>query len=68
MSGDLAPNREAIQSSLLLSRVVEQTADSVILTNTQGVIQYVNPAFEVTSGYGREEAVGKTPRILPANS
>lgn len=64
MSGDLAPNREAIQSSLLLSRVVEQTADSVILTNTQGVIQYVNPAFEVTSGYGREEAVGKTPRIL----
>src|ERR1700726_4550317 len=53
-----------IEPSVLLSRVVEQIADSVILTDTQGVIQYVNPAFEATSGYGRDEAVGKTPRIL----
>ena len=43
---------------------MEQTTDSVILTDTQGVIQYVNPAFEATTGYGRDEAVGKTPRIL----
>ena len=43
---------------------MEQTADSVVLTDTQGVIQYVNPAFEATTGYGREEALGKTPRIL----
>jgi PAS domain S-box-containing protein len=60
----LLPGREANQASLLLSRVAELTADSVIVTNTQGVIQYVNPAFEATSGFGREEAVGKTPRIL----
>jgi PAS domain S-box-containing protein len=43
---------------------VEQTGDSVILTDPQGVIEYVNPAFEATSGYGRDEALGKTPRIL----
>jgi sigma-B regulation protein RsbU (phosphoserine phosphatase) len=55
---------EAIGTSVLLSRIVEQTGDSVILTDKQGVIQYVNPAFEATSGYDRYEVVGKTPRIL----
>jgi PAS domain S-box-containing protein len=64
MFHDFTQGREAIQTLLLLSRAVEQTADSVVLTDTQGVIQYVNPAFEATTGYGRDEALGKTPRIL----
>jgi PAS domain S-box-containing protein len=64
MFHDFTHGREAIQSFVLLSRVVEQTGDSVILTDTQGVIQYVNPAFEATTGYSRNEALGKTPRIL----
>jgi PAS domain S-box-containing protein len=64
MLRDATQGPEAIQTFVLLSRVVEQITDSVILTDTKGVIQYVNPAFESTSGYGRDEAVGKTPRIL----
>lgn len=48
----------------LLSRAVEQTADSVVITDREGTIEYVNPAFEATTDYGRAEAVGKTPRIL----
>jgi PAS domain S-box-containing protein len=36
----------------------------VYFTDTNGVIQYVNPAFEEMSGYSAEEAVGRTPRIL----
>jgi sigma-B regulation protein RsbU (phosphoserine phosphatase) len=48
----------------LLSRVVTQTGDSVIITNAEGTICYVNPAFETTSGYSQAEALGKTPRIL----
>ena len=64
MFHDFTQGREALQSFILLSRVVEQTADSVVLTDTQGVIQYVNPAFEATTGYSRDEALGKTPRIL----
>jgi PAS domain S-box-containing protein len=64
MFHDFTQGREALQSFVLLSRVVEQTADSVVLTDTQGVIQYVNPAFEATTGYSRDEALGKTPRIL----
>jgi PAS domain S-box-containing protein len=49
---------------ILLSQAVEQTADTVVITDRQGTIEYVNPAFETTTGYRREEAVGKTPRIL----
>src|SRR5450755_3551589 len=64
MLHDFTQGGEALQTFVLLSRVVEQTADSVILTDTQGVIQYVNPAFEATTGYGKDEALGKTPRIL----
>lgn len=64
MLHDFTQGREALQTFILLSRVVEQTADSVVLTDRQGVIQYVNPAFEATTGYCREEVLGKTPRIL----
>jgi sigma-B regulation protein RsbU (phosphoserine phosphatase) len=47
-----------------LSSAVEQTADSVVITNNQGVIEYVNPAFEKTTGYSSLEVMGRTPRIL----
>jgi len=47
-----------------LSNAVEQTADSVIITNKKGVIEYVNPAFEITTGYSREQAMGQTPKLL----
>lgn len=47
-----------------LSRAVEQSDDSIMVTNRDGVIEYVNPAFEALTGYGSAEACGKTPRIL----
>lgn len=47
-----------------LSSVVEQTADTVIITDHNGNIEYVNPAFEAMTGYVAEEVIGKTPRIL----
>jgi sigma-B regulation protein RsbU (phosphoserine phosphatase) len=51
----------------LLSQAVEQTADSVLITDRQGTIEYVNPAFETTTGYLRSEAIGRTPRILKSS-
>lgn len=51
-----------------LANAVEQTADTVIITNGAGVIEYVNPAFEHTTGYTAAEAVGQTPRILKSGS
>jgi diguanylate cyclase (GGDEF)-like protein/PAS domain S-box-containing protein len=47
-----------------LSSVIEQTADHVLITDKEGFIEYVNPAFERLTGYAREETIGKTPRIL----
>jgi phosphoserine phosphatase RsbU/P len=43
---------------------LEQTADSVVITDLQSVIEYVNPAFEITSGYNKDEVLGKSLRIL----
>src|SRR5579864_4694492 len=51
----------------LLSEAVEQTADTVVITDRHGTIEYVNPAFEATTGYSRQEAVGQTPRILKSS-
>src|SRR5690242_3055034 len=61
---DVTEHRGQLEAITLLSRVVEQTADSVMLTDRHGQIEYVNPAFEATSGYKRTEALGETPRIL----
>jgi PAS domain S-box-containing protein len=56
--------QRARETVLLLSEAVDQTADSVIVTDASGRIEYVNPAFETTTGYTREEALGSTPRLL----
>ena len=47
-----------------LSAAIEQAAEGVIITDTEGTIVYVNPAFEHITGYSRAEAVGQTPRLL----
>jgi len=47
-----------------LCTALEQTADSVVITDRKGIIEYVNPAFETITGYGRDEVLGKTPQIL----
>ena len=47
-----------------LSCAVEQSADLIMITNNEGVIEYVNPAFEALTGYSQQEAVGQTPAIL----
>jgi diguanylate cyclase (GGDEF)-like protein/PAS domain S-box-containing protein len=44
--------------------LVEQMEESVIITDPNGAIEYVNPAFESMTGYSREEALGRTPRII----
>ena len=43
---------------------VERSAHAIYITDAEGTIEYVNPAFEEITGYGEEVAVGKTPRIL----
>jgi PAS domain S-box-containing protein len=47
-----------------LSHIVEQSPDSIMLTNVEGEIEYVNPALCQLSGYASNELIGKNPRIL----
>lgn len=53
------------QSSLRLAyKVIEASHDAVMITDTKGVIQSVNPSFSKLTGYSAEEALGKTPKLL----
>ena len=54
-------SEEALQR---LATAVEQSVEAVFITDLEGTIEYANPAFERITGYGREEVIGRTPRIL----
>jgi PAS domain S-box-containing protein len=47
-----------------LTRAVEQSPASIVITDLNGNIEYVNPRFTQVTGYGFDEALGKNPRIL----
>lgn len=49
-----------------LSRAVQQSPVSTVITDTQGLIEFVNPKFTELTGYTAEEAIGQNPRILNA--
>jgi PAS domain S-box-containing protein len=61
---EVSEERLSDQSRALLSQVVEQIADGVLLTDKQGRIEYVNPAFEVMTGFSHDEVRGQSPQIL----
>jgi PAS domain S-box-containing protein len=51
-----------------LSRVVEQSGSSIVITDLDGNIEYVNPKFTRLTGYTLEEARGKNPRLLKSGA
>lgn len=61
---DITARKQAEDGLRKFAHVVEQSADTVVITNPDGIIEYVNPAFEQLTGYTREEAIGKKPGIL----
>lgn len=52
------------EQNTLLRSAMEQAAESVVVTDAEANIVYVNPAFERISGYAREEVLGHNPRLL----
>ncbi len=48
----------------LLGRAIDQAAEAIVMTDLEGTITYVNPAFARVSGYGRDELIGANPRVL----
>ena len=59
----MVPEDRAFEQAGLIT-AIEQAADGIVVTDTEGKIQYVNPAFTRMTGYSREETVGKNPRML----
>lgn len=64
--------KERLVSSLKEARGFQEAVDhaghAIYITNREGKIRYVNPAFEDQTGYSWEEAVGSTPRILQSGN
>ncbi|MBF0427234.1 MAG: PAS domain S-box protein, partial [Magnetococcales bacterium] len=48
----------------ILGKAVEQSPVSIVITDPQANIEYVNPTFTVVSGYAPEEVIGQNPRVL----
>ncbi len=48
----------------LLATAVEQAAESVVITDIHGIIEYVNPAYEKITGYSKDEVIGKKASVV----
>lgn len=64
----MTPSPHTEPASKMLATAVAQATESVVITDAQGHIQYVNPSFEKNTGYTRSEAVGRTPAILKSGA
>ncbi len=61
---EIAKREQVEQELRKLTRAVEQSPVSIVITNLEGLIEYVNPRFVQDSGYSSAEVLGKNPRIL----
>ena len=61
---DVTERHRTAESQKLLTTAVEQSAEMIVVTDDTGVIQYVNPAFERTTGYQLSEVFGESTRVL----
>jgi PAS domain S-box-containing protein len=61
---DITEKRKAEEKLKLLSRTVEQSPVAIEITDVDGNLEYVNPVFELTTGYELSEIKGMNPRIL----
>ena len=65
---DITERKNAEREMMRLATVVEQASEVIVITDTKGTIQYVNPAFEKVTGFTAEEALNQNPRILKSDS
>ena len=64
---DISIRKKALADLAQLATVVEQSYNAILITDTDGIIQYVNPAFEKLSGFSAKEAIGQTPNIIKSD-
>jgi len=61
---DVTEEEKRIQELNRLRTLIEQADAEIVVTDIDGKIEYVNPAFERITGYSQKEAIGQNPRIL----
>jgi PAS domain S-box-containing protein len=61
---EISARKQAEEQRTQLGYAVEQAAEAILITDAGGTIEYVNPAFTAITGWSREDAVGRNPRIL----
>ncbi|MCK5840810.1 MAG: PAS domain S-box protein [Candidatus Sabulitectum sp.] len=61
---DITDRKEAQIERERLMMAIEQAAETIVITDLNGTIEYVNPAFEKITGYSRDEVIGQNPSIL----
>ncbi len=61
---EIAERKRAEEEKARLVIAIEQAGEGIIVTNTRGDVQYVNPAFERISGYAKDEIIGRSAPIL----
>ncbi|BEV72601.1 hypothetical protein THUN1379_20830 [Paludibacterium sp. THUN1379] len=61
---DVTQREQAQETLRKLSSAIEQSPESVLITNLKGEIEFVNDAFVRNSGYQRDEILGQHPRLL----
>jgi PAS domain S-box-containing protein len=65
---EITENKHALNTLRKMNIAIDQTASTVVITDTDGAIEYVNPAFTKTTGYSFQEVEGKNPRILQSGN
>ncbi|MFH1027893.1 MAG: PAS domain S-box protein [Pseudomonadota bacterium] len=61
---DITANKRAKTERKQLMAAIDQVGEGIVMTDAQGIIQFVNPAFKRITGYRGREAVGQNSRIL----
>lgn len=61
---DITERRKADHARKRLTTAIEQTAESIEITDAKGRIEYVNKAFETRTGYSKAELIGRNPSIV----
>jgi PAS domain S-box-containing protein len=61
---DVTEKKAHEKQLLRFAKVIEQASEEVVITDINGIIQYVNPSFERNTGYKTEEVLGQTPSVL----
>lgn len=65
---DISDRKRIDKELFMMHRALEQSASAVVITDTEGRIEYINPKFTELTGYTSQEVLGRNPKILQSGS